>query len=78
MYLKKEFVHQVGKKKDYHYIKMHGQQNVKMCAKMVGNTGYGLLSIEYSLVIPLHLYYLLRTKRLPVYPYSFSQLHHFH
>jgi len=28
MYYNKEFVYQVGKK-DYHYIRMHGQQNVK-------------------------------------------------
>jgi len=29
MYYNKEFVHQVCKKKDYHYIRMHGQQNKK-------------------------------------------------
>jgi len=29
MYWIKEFVHEVGKK-IYHYIRMHGQQNVKI------------------------------------------------
>jgi len=33
MYYNKEFVHQVGKK-DYHYIRMHGQQNIKKKAMM--------------------------------------------
>ena len=32
MYWNKEFVHQVGKK-DYHYIRMHGQQNIKTSQK---------------------------------------------
>jgi len=32
MYQSKEFVHQVGEK-DYHYIRMHGQQNVKINKK---------------------------------------------
>jgi len=33
----KKFVHQVGKK-DYHYIRMHGQQNIfkKMCFLVLG------------------------------------------
>jgi len=30
MYYNKEFVHQVGKKKNYHSIRMHGQQNTKI------------------------------------------------
>jgi len=30
MYYHKEFVHQVDLKKDCHYIRMHGQQNIKM------------------------------------------------
>jgi len=30
MYKNKEIVHQVGKKKGYNYIRVHGQQNIKI------------------------------------------------
>jgi len=35
MYSNKEFMRQVGKRKDYHYIRMHGQQNIKIKKKML-------------------------------------------
>ena len=36
MYSNKEFVHRVGKK-DYHYIRIHGQQNIKKRTNIVSN-----------------------------------------
>ena len=45
MYLKKEFVHQVGKE-DYYYIRMHGQQNIKKCPTEVRFFSVGFILIS--------------------------------
>jgi len=50
VYYNKEFVYQVGKKKDYHYIRMHGQQNIKICYGTLNTWVYTVLLNKLSLL----------------------------
>jgi len=42
-------VHQVGKKKGYHYIRMHSQQNVKTCTAKQAKQEYLYKTIKTKL-----------------------------